>query len=427
MRNIQLPYANTSIGVSLPEAQVSFTGSLPPSTPLPNWAAELARQLDAPTAGPPLASFLSPGRRVLLLVEDQTRHTPVRELLPPLCGYLMAHGIAQGDIHILIAPGTHRPLTEAELAAKLGPYALGRFAVMQHDYRAEASLVKLGSVMAAGIEIPVAVNRALLEADVVIGMGNIVPHPNAGFSGGAKILDPGCCGFATVSATHMAAALLGYLPLGVAENACRASMETVAERAGLKFIVNVVLNGANQVVRVVTGDMRLAHRAGCEAARAAFGVPIPAPADVLISCSYPYASDFWQCEKALISGYFAVKEGGIIILAAPCLEGLVHNHDGLLAWAQLSYAEANRRIRQADPADPSLDIVAAGIAMGAALVREKASIFIYAPGLTEEQTRTLGYTSFPSVQAAVDEALRRKPGASIGVLPRGGDCLPLVE
>lgn len=65
--------------------------------------------------------------------------------------------------------------------------------------------------------------------------------------------------------------------------------------------------------------------------------------------------------------------------------------------------------------------------MGAALVREKASIFIYAPGLTDAQIRALGYTRFPSVQAAVDEALKRKPGAAIGVLPRGGDCLPLVE
>jgi len=49
-------------------------------------------------------------------------------------------------------------------------------------------------------------------------VGDIVPHSDAGYSGGSKIVQPGVCGFATTAATHIAAALLPEIPLGMAEN-----------------------------------------------------------------------------------------------------------------------------------------------------------------------------------------------------------------
>ncbi len=76
--------------------------------------------------------------------------------------------------------------------------------------------------------------------------------------------------------------------------------------------------------------------------------------------------------------------------------------------------------------DPSPDIVAAGIAMGANMVREKVRhVFLYAPTLAESTVQRLGYISFPSLQCAIDKALSLIPGGSVGVLLRGGDCLPV--
>ena len=425
---IPIPFSDTLIPVSVPDDRIAFIEDLPKTDPLPAWEEELDRLLDHPTAGEPLSAFLRPSGSVLLLVEDQTRHTPVSRILPVLLAYLNRNGVPDSRIRILIAPGTHRILTDEEIQKKIGPETAKRIRVLQHDYRDPECLADLGTVEAAGIEIPVRVNRAVLEADTVIGLGNIIPHPNAGFSGGAKILDPGCCGRETVSGTHMAAALLGFIPLGVMENDCRSSMEEVASRAGLNFIVNVVLNSSNEVIRLVTGEPVLAHRAGCMASREAFGIPIPKPADILISCSYPYDSDFWQCEKAMTTGNLAVRKDGILILAAPCLEGLAHNHDDLLLWTQMSCREVTEAIRKADPSDPDLDIVAAGIAMGANLVREKVRhVFLYAPPLSADTVEKLGYVSFPSLQEAIDEALRLIPDGSVGVLLRGGDCLPIPQ
>lgn len=422
-----IPYSDRTIPVLLPEERVIFDAGLPELPRMEHWTEMLRKRLDAPTAGAPLSDILAPDKRIVILVEDNTRHTPVREMLPVLCEYLADHGCSLSQVQILIAPGTHRVLTDEELHEKLGSFAMENLTVSQHDYRDAGALVKLESVSVAGMEIPVEVNRIAVEADVLIGLGNIIPHPNAGYSGGAKILDPGCCGKRTVSATHVSAALMGYLPLGKMENSCRDGLELVARRAGLSFIVNVVLDAENRVVDLVTGDPVRAHRVGARSAQRAFGVLLPQQADVLISCSYPYDIDYWQCEKALISGYFAVKEGGIIILAAPCREGLAHNHDDLLSWLAMSRTEAEERLRRLWESGEEGDLVAASIAIGAVTVRERARVFIYSDGLSADEIDAMGYRGFDSLQSAVDAALAEYPNGTIGILSRGGDCLPLLS
>ena len=484
---IMIPYSKDLVPVEIPGERVLFDGKQKMTAADPLWKEKLRTMLDCPTAGPSLAELIpavclspvDPGlaaagitasarrRRIVILSEDNTRHTPVREILPVLWEYLSSHGVREDEITVLICPGTHRILTEEELENKLGAYAMEHFRVRQHDCREAGSLVRLGSVRIGGLEIPVEVNRTAMEADLLIGLGSIIPHPNAGFSGGAKILDPGCCGPATVSATHTAAAVLDYLPLGMMENAFRDSLETAAKAAGLRFIVNVILNPENEVADLVTGDPVGAHRAGARISREVFGVEIPEPAEILISASFPYDDDYWQCEKAMISGYFAVKEGGIMIVAAPCREGLAHNHDELLSWLALPRKEVVRRIRRlcggaGDPAGETAgapetgsglqaqtgseclpaaasisenvadqaeltDLVAAAIASGARMVSEIAEIFFVCDGLTDEEVRAMGYRRFPTLQAALDTALRERPEGRVGILPRGGDCLPVVR
>jgi nickel-dependent lactate racemase len=79
-------------------------------------------------------------------------------------------------------------------------------------------------------------------------------------------------------------------------------MSGALKSVSLRFVLfslklYVVQNSSNEVIRNVTGDPAAAHRAGCITSRNAFGVSIPQPADILISCSFPYDIDFWRCEK----------------------------------------------------------------------------------------------------------------------------------
>jgi nickel-dependent lactate racemase len=425
-RKFAVPYGSESLTAQVPEEQILFMGEMTALPALENFEEELRRQLDRPIGCPPLRSLISTRERILTLVEDNTRNTPVKRILPVLLDYLEKAGVPLGSVEILTAPGTHRVMTEKELSEKIGEGIARRVRVSQHDFQDAGAIVDLGAVQVGASRVPVQVNRKVLEADFLIGLGDIVPHSDAGFSGGAKIVQPGVCGFATTAATHIAGALLDEIPLGEVANPCRLGMEEVARRVKLRFIVNVIKNYQNEVVEVVTGDFVQAHRRGVETARKSFGVSFPALADVVVVSSYPCDIDYWQAEKGLISAYFAVRKGGIIIFVAPCPEGLEHNHPRLRDWVKMTYAEACAAARKISPEDTQADLIAADLAICNARIREKADIYLVSGGLGEEDSRILGYRKFATLPQAVEEALERFPRGRFGLLPRGGDCLPIL-
>jgi nickel-dependent lactate racemase len=424
---VEIPYGTSSLSADIPADRIVFDGELEELPEVEDFEATVLASLNAPTGTPPLRELAAGRDRVVVLVEDNTRHTPVDRILPVLFNELNRAGIDDGRIEILGAPGTHRLMTDAEVREKVGEEAYQRVKISQHDCTNAGSMVDLDPVYAGAIEIPVQVNRKILGADLLIGLGNILPHCGAGFSGGAKILQPGVCGVATTSATHIAATLLPEIPLGDIDSPVRVGMEKVARAAGLSFIVNVVRDPRGRVLTVVAGDFVAAHRLGVEVSRRAYAVRVPEPADIVVASSFPADIDWWQAEKGLIAAYFAVKEGGVIVLAAPCPEGLEHNHPLLRAWLPLSYAEGCAKVAAADPADVSADLIASDLGVDNAKIREKARILVVTDGLSDDDIALLGYRRMPDLQTAVDAALEMAPSGMIGILPYGGDSLPVVD
>ena len=287
-------------------------------------------------------------------------------------------------------------------------------------------MVDLGFVEVSDRKIPVHVNKKVQEYDFIIGIGNIVPHSDAGFSGGAKIVQPGICGYATTAATHIAAALLDDIPLGDVESPCRAGMEEVAKKVGLSFIINTVKNYKNEVVDIVVGDFIKAHREGSVISKKSYGVKIPELADIVVVNSFPCDIDYWQALKGLISAYFAVKKDGHIIFATPCTEGLAHNHPRFRDWLKLTLDEARNMAETLSPDDEKADLISADLAMCNSRIREKARISIVTDGLSEEDCDVLKYEKVDTLQNAVDRALDENPDGKIGILPLGGVCLPIL-
>ena len=422
---VEIPYGAGSLAAEIPRERIVFTGDLEELPDIEDLEAAVFAVLDAPTGTAPLRVLAAGCHKVIVLVEDNTRHTPVDRILPVLFDYLNAAGVADEHIEILVAPGTHRIMSGAEVRHKVGAEAHRRVRISQHDCTVPESMTDLEPVHAGGIEIPVEVNKKILEADLLIGLGNILPHCGAGFSGGAKILQPGVCGVVTTSATHIAATLLPEIPLGDIDSPVRVGMEKVARIAGLSFIVNVVRDPKGRVLTVVAGDFVAAHRLGVEVSRRAYAVRVPEPADIVVVSSFPADIDWWQAEKGLIAAYFAVKEGGVIVLAAPCPEGLEHNHPLLRDWLPLSYAEGCAKVAATDPADVSADLIASDLGVDNAKIREKARILVVTDGLSDDDIGLLGYRRMPDLQTAVDAALELVPAGTIGILPYGGDCLPV--
>ncbi|MDR3122283.1 MAG: nickel-dependent lactate racemase [Treponema sp.] len=424
-----IPWAGSSLAFEAPGRSVIFTGEMRVLPPAASLEEAVLQALDKPIGTPPLGELVkAPGLRILFLVEDATRNTPLDRILPLVTGYLNKQGVPDRNMTFLTAPGTHRIMTEGEIMDKLGKEIVGRFKIYQHDATAVSELADLGKVMAGDYPVPVQINRRVLDAGFLFGLGNIVPHSDAGYSGGAKILQPGVCGFATTAATHAAAGFCPDIPLGMKENnPCRMGMEAVAAQAGLSFILNTVKNCEGAVCGVFAGDFIRAHRAGVDMAEQAFKVKVPELADIVIVSSYPADLDFWQAGKGVTAAYFAVKPGGIIIFVSPCTEGLASNHPRFREWLARPLKKVLEDLRRYSPADENADLISGVLAVCNCRARERADIYAVTQGLSQEDLAALGYRPFPNVQAALDEALRRKPGATIGILPQGGISLPVLE
>lgn len=379
----------------------------------------VARALSEPLGQAPLWDWVRPTDKVLILSDDNTRLTPAHRLLPPLLEALGRAGVSKKNVSILMALGTHRPMTTREMVAKVGPKVYGRFKVFNHHWRDPRVLVDLG---ASKQGTPLTVNRAAMEADVVIGLGAIVPHHIPGFSGSSKIVQPGICGAVTTAETHLLSTRGQDSFLGMEDNPVRRDMDDIADRIGMRTILNVVLTVDGAVAGVFFGDMRRAFAKGVELARRIYGVPFQETPDIVIANSCPCDIDFWQSHKALYPAARMVKPGGTIVIVTPAPEGVSPVHSGLLRFASWSSERIERAYRDGEIGNG----VATALAIAWAKVREKASVIMVSPGIPPEDKRSLGFHHADSLEQALREAFRRQgPEARVAVLPHAPDTLPI--
>jgi nickel-dependent lactate racemase len=385
-------------------------------------SAEIIRQaVDRPIGCSPLTE-VKPADKVLVIVDDKSRTTPVSEILPFVLERLRQAGVQDGSVTILIALGTHRPMTNEELQEKVGPEVFARYRVVNHSWDDSAALRHLGAT-AAGTDIWV--NRLAVEADYIIGIGHIVPHRVAGFSGGGKIVQPGISGPVTTGQTHWLSAYYSAEEmLGNPDNPVRREIEEVAARVGLKFIVNVVQDSAGKVAGVFAGDPVQAHRAGCEFARGIYGVAVGGKADIVIAEAYPAELELWQATKALQAADVVVKSGGQIILLAQCPEGISRSHGRLIErFGFKPLPKVERLVAEGAVADPNVASYLARVGN----VLEKNRTILVSQGISAQQSSKIGFESCSNVKEAFLQAVSREGGRpKIAVLHQGSELLPIL-
>ena len=417
---IALPYGERELAVRLPARNLCAVLTPRPVAACSDPAAEVRRALTGPLGTGPLAAAARGSRRVVIVADDLTRQTPVDVILPILLDELQAGGIRDEQVGVLVALGTHRPMSRAEIEARFGPAVTGRVPVVNHPWQDPAQLADLG-VTPNGA--PIQVSRLAVEADFLIGLGSIVPHHIPGYSGGAKIVQPGICGPATTGATHYLSTRAARSYLGAVENPVRAEMEAIAERVGLKVVVNTVLDPAGRLVRAFFGHPRLAFRAGVDLARQVYGVPLAKQADIVVAGSHPCDIEFWQAHKSLYPADLAVRDGGDIIVVTPAPEGVSVTHRAMLDFTALDAEQIERLIGQGAIGD----VVSGALALAWAKIRRRASISLVSDGIPDEEARALGFTPFASLDEALAAALRRHgSGATVTVLTHAPETLPIL-
>ncbi len=381
----------------------------------------LARGFSEPIGAPRLREAVRPTARVLVLIDDGTRGTPVPRLLKRVAGELEAAIVSDKQITLLTAQGTHRVMREGELKQKLDDF-YGRFEVRQHRWLDEPNLREFGHTSDG---TRVTANRLLAEVDFIIGLGSIVPHRVKGFSGGAKIAFPGVAGREMQERNQWEASLrMSETVMGVADNPMRLRMEEAARIVGLNYIANLVSDYEGQIVGCFVGDPVEAHRAGCKLSREINAVSLPRRADIVLIDSHPADRDFWQSAKGFYAGTMAVRDGGTLIVVAPNPEGVADNHPNVLEIGYRPHAEIVRMVERGEVEDT----VGAAILADVAQIVDRTDCIMVSPGVTREENERLGFRYAATAQDALALAFERQgEDARVAVLRHGGHILPLVE
>ncbi len=420
---LTLRYGRGGLLVALPDNVDVVTTRFTPG--LLDETAAIREALRRPIASAPLVNLVKPGDTVVIAHSDITRATPNARLLPVLLAELEAAGVARADIALLNALGTHRPQTEAELRAMLGDAVVERYRCLQHDGNDDNGLVALGRTRFGH---PVRVNRRFMEADVRILTGLIEPHFFAGFSGGPKGVLPALAGAESVVTNH-GRAMIAHpkATWGCTEgNPIWEEMREVALMTHPTFLLNVTINAAGQMTGIFAGEMLAAHAAGCAFVREHAMVPVNAPYDIVVTTNggYPLDQNLYQTVKGISAANEIVREGGAIVVAAACEDG-IPDHGRYAALLAEGGSPQGVLDMLAQPGFSAPDQWQVQVQ---AQIQQRAAVYVYSDGLTDAQIRAALFEPCRDVGETV-AALQTKhgPQARICVMPEGPYCNAYVR
>jgi lactate racemase len=420
---INLAYGKNGLVVNLSD-EWDVTVIEPPFVPqVPDPGAALTSALRNPVNSQPLHRFVNAEDRVGIIFSDITRPTPNHLLIPALLAELKH--VPRKNITLFNALGTHRPNTEAELRNMLGDELVAGYRIVQNDAFDRTTQVNLG-MSSRGHEIWL--NRELFECDVKILTGFIEPHFFAGFSGGGKAVMPGMAGQTTVLGNHDAGMISSpKATWGVTKgNPIWEEVQEVASRAGKLFLLNVSLNKNKHITGVFCGEMKAAHATGCEFVRKSAMVPVDQPFDTAVTTNsgYPLDLNLYQTVKGMSAAAQIVREGGAILLAAECWDGIPEH--GL--YGQL--------LKEAENPQALLDkICKLGFlkqdqwqAQIQAQIQLKADVYVYSENLSDSQIREALLKPCRSIEETLEGLVAKfGPGARICILPEGPQTVPYVK
>ncbi len=282
---------------------------------------EMRVALAAPIGTPRIRELAQGKKEVVIIFDDITRPTPVYRIAPLVLEELREAGIVDEQVRFVIASGTHGAHDNKALRAKLGPEILERFFVFPHN-----PYDNCVSVGATTLGTPLSVNREVMSCDLKIGIGCILPHPQAGFGGGGKLILPGISHIESVDRFHKR--IMGSPPNTVGmgnwdENPMRQETEDAARLVGLDINIDALFNGRCEVTDLLVGDPVVAHQEGVNLAKEIYATQLVIGADVAVTNAFAKAG---EAAISLLIGLRSINpSGGTIVMIIDCPGGqIVH-------------------------------------------------------------------------------------------------------
>jgi nickel-dependent lactate racemase len=270
--------------------------------------------------GTPNISELAQGKKsVVIAVDDMTRTTPVNKILPIVFEELKRANISKDQITIILALGAHRPMNRNDCILKLGKEIVETINIENHH--PYENLTSLGESKAG---TPIDVNTTYYNADLKIAVGGVIPHPLAGFGGGAKIILPGVCGIRTLEGNHSAG--MRGIGAGIGKmTKIREDIEFTAERVGLDFSINTILTENGKISAITAGHFKDAHRKAMEIAKENYSTKYPLDNQICFFNLFPEDSELNQAVKGfnflMTASNKILDRKGTIVLMSSSYEG----------------------------------------------------------------------------------------------------------
>ena len=418
MSRLQVPYGKTyqeaEIEDSIPVQLID-----PECAPVTESVDTLIEQaLDHPIASEKLENIVTKQDMPLIIVNDQTRPGPNREMVEAIVRRLEKAGIPDTHMRIIIATGSHRAPTSEELDSLVGEDIHKRIAVYSHDCK--KNNVYLGTTEGG---LPIYVDKLVAEASFIITTGLVAPHKAAGFSGGRKSIVPGVAGIETLKIHHS----LPIRPFEPAvgwmeENPFHQAALAAAKLVKVRFILNAVQDTHKQNVAVVAGDLAEAHAEGVRICREHNIVECDKYGDVVIASpgGAPRDCNLYQGQKALATAELFAKKGGdaVFILVAEAEDGI--GPQLFQDWL----------IEGEDPQDIIERFRREGFDVGTnkafeyARAMTKGRLIIVSENVDKEQIRRMKMECVSTLQEAIDMVTKEKKLEQVIVLPKAVNIIP---
>jgi nickel-dependent lactate racemase len=421
-------YGNEKKHFSLPKGWKPLSDEDRVSAPgVPDPVLEINRALDHPIGSPKIEDLARPGMEVVLLFDDLQRPTPAHLALPQIMNRLNRAGIPDKRICGICAVGTHPVLSPEQLEKKVGYETFSRLRdrIFSHDPRATDNVV-IGRTHRGTL---VEVNQRVAFADLIIGVGECMPHPTAGYGGGCKIVMPGVSSFRSVAEHHFTWMRHRHTRVDRMEgNSFYEEIVDAARLSRLAFKLDSIMNEKREIIRSFAGDPVREHKEASDYASSLYRVPLPKLADVTITSAFPLEIGV-QSTKALVMARFCTRAGGAIIWVAPQKEAgpilpLIEE-----MGSPESAGDFHRRLIEGRIPDR---IKHFGISYIMQVVyfkeiAEKFKVVHVTEGLSPDQVKMMKFSYAGNIEEAIDRVFETHPEANVAIFPSGGNIIPDVR
>ena len=307
-----------------------------------------------------LNSLALNNRRVLVIIPDATRTMPLPLFFRLITQFLLPRVKA---LDFLVALGTHPPLSDEALLHLVGLTAEEKAAhyptvhLLNHAWKDPNALTTIGTIPASEIEqisngllsqdVPVRLNKLILDYDELLICGPVFPHEVVGFSGGNKYFFPGIAGADIIDFTHWLGALItSYTIIGAAETPVRrvidraASFIPVSRHALCSVVTHEGLEG------LFFGTPEEAWRQAANLSAQVHMRYVERPYRQVLSVMPKMYDEIWVGAKGMYKLEPVVADGGELIIYAPHIKEISVVHGAVIK--QIGYHVRDYFVKQWD-------------------------------------------------------------------------------